>query len=170
MLHHSAEHIGGNERVRLERAMHPPLLNKVLSKAGERCAEIQGSVDVYDVSVLRCFIPPDFSEELPLYLLDLGGMILVLFGQWVFDPHTLIAQRDIFDAWNSNKSFFSNFSMRCHRSSGTVLQLTVGGSEFVEARRMPSAVRFKHLREYQLVTGNGATLITDLEKAGLIGG
>ena len=54
-------------------------------------------MDVYQASVLQCFIPEDFNEELPLYLLDLGGMILVLFGQWMYDPHTLVARKEVFE-------------------------------------------------------------------------
>lgn len=103
-----------------------------------------------------------------MYLLDLGGMIMVLFGQWMYDPHTLVARKEIFEAWNCTGAFFRSFSLRCVAARGTVLQLVVEGTGFVEAERLACSIRFTRLSEYQLVPGHGATLIHDLAKGGLI--
>ena len=70
-------------------------------------------MDVIRCSVVQCFIPTDFNEEPPLYVLDLGGMLLILFGQWLYDPNVMTAPDDIFEAWSYDKTFFSNFSLRC---------------------------------------------------------
>ena len=168
MFRHSQEPITDVERRRLEGTRRRPFISRRLDNVDKYHNDEQKFVDVYQASVLQCFIPNNFNEELPLYLLDLGGMILVLFGQWMFDPHTLIAPNEVFEAWNCDGAFFRDFSVRCHVARGTVLSLAVDGTAFVEARRLPSILTFKHLSECQLVAGHAATLIGDLEKSGLI--
>jgi hypothetical protein len=167
MFRHSQELITDQETERLNRVRRPSF-GKLFGKADTEHDKELRSVDVYQVSVLQCFIPPDFNEELPLYLLDLGGMILVLFGQWMYDPHTLVARKEVFEAWNCAGAFFGNFSLRCLVAQGKVLQLVVGGTDFVEAQRLPSVISYKRLSECQLVPGNSETLIHDLAKGGLI--
>jgi len=156
------------ERARVERTKGRRFFVKLFRKADAPTDKQQMVVDVYQASVEECFIPQDFNEELPLYLLDLGGMVLVLFGQWMFDPHTLVAPKDVFEKWNCERAFFRNFSLRCLAEGGTVFELSVSGTEFVETHRLASPVRFRRLRECEFVVGHSATLSHDLEKAGLI--
>jgi hypothetical protein len=167
MLRHSQEPITAQETERLKRTTRSSF-SKTFGQSDTQHDKEQRSVDVYQASVLQCFIPAGFNEELPLYFLDLGGMILVLFGQWMYDPHTLVARKEVFEAWNCERAFFGNFSLRCLADSGKVLQLVVGGTDFVEAQRLPTAICFKRLNECQLVAGQAATLIHDWAKGGLI--
>jgi len=129
-------------------------------------------VDCYRISVSHCFILAEFDETMPLYLLDPGdGMILILFGQWMYDPNTLEAPEETFAAWG-NQSFFRCFSLRRFSGEGrvgegTVFRLEVEGTEFVEAQKLPP-LKFKWLAESVLFRGTAATLIQDMERAGLI--
>jgi hypothetical protein len=125
-------------------------------------------LDVYEVSVASCFIPSDFSEEMPLYILDTAGAIMILYGQWIYDPHVMICSKAVFDSWHCERAFFVAFNIRCSEESGEVFQLSVQNSAFVETRRLSSRLQFKKLRECQVIPGVGETLVTDLEKAGLI--
>ena len=126
-------------------------------------------IDIYRLLVWRCFIPSDFNEGLPLYILDLGGAILVLFGQWLFDPHTLVSPAGAFEKWTCEQNFFSDFSIRCSMQDDLVLELRVGSCSFVAAEQLQSPVSFNRLREYQLIAGRSEALLSDLSSAGLIG-
>jgi hypothetical protein len=164
MFRHSQEPITDQEAERLKQARRFPIFGKDDTHYDKE----ERTVDVYQVSVFQCFIPKDFNEELPLYLLDLGGMLLVLFGQWVYDPYTLVARKELFDVWNCDGAFFRNFSLRCLADRGKVFQLVVRGTDFVAAQRITPVLNFKRLSECQLIVGHGATLIHDLAKGGLI--
>jgi hypothetical protein len=168
MFSPSEEPITNEEIEYLERVRRGPFINRIFGNGDSQHAQEQHSVDVYQASVLKCFIPSDFNEEHPLYILDLDGIILVLFGQWIFDPHILVTSEEVFEAWNCNRAFFGTFSLRCLTTPGLVLRLTVEDAAFVEAQRLPSLLRFKQLRECQFVIGNEATLVRDLERGGLI--
>jgi hypothetical protein len=110
----------------------------------------------------------ELNEELPLYILDLGGTLLVLFGQWLYDPHTLIVSEDSFERWVCDQNFFGKFSMRCSEPHGVVFQVKVEEVSFVQAERLTVPIWFKHLRQYVFFPGHGETLIRDLERADLI--
>ena len=168
LFQHSQESITAEEQSRFENSKHKSLFPILARNIKHPDAEQEGFVDVYQASVVKCFVPLDFNEELPLYFLDLGGMILVLFGQWMFDPHTLIAAEDVFDTWKCERTFFQSFSLRCLGARGKVFQLGVKGNCLVEAERLSCVPRFKQLRECQLVAGHSLTLIDDLRSAGII--
>jgi len=69
VFQHSQEPITAEEKSRLEK----PARCLLFWRKPERHDEQQQVVDVYQVSVEKCFVPPDFNEELPLYVLDVGG-------------------------------------------------------------------------------------------------
>jgi hypothetical protein len=125
-------------------------------------------VEVCEISVEKCFVLLDFNEEHPLYLLDVGGMILILFGQWLFDPHTLIAPPEVFDNWVCEENFFANFSLRYANERGAVLELKVESPALVAAERLSNRIRFKSLRECQIIAGHSQSLIRDLQNAQMI--
>ena len=125
-------------------------------------------VDACDISVEKCFLPLDFNEEHPVYLLDVGGMILILFGQWLFDPHTLVAPPDVFDRWVCEENFFASFSLRYAGEEGLALELKVEPPALVPAERLRHAIRFKSLRECQLIAGSSQSLVRDLANAQVI--
>ena len=128
----------------------------------------QRFVEVYRVSVEKCFIPLDFNEELPLYLLDVGGALLLLFGQWLFDPHTLVAPKQAFESWTCDQNFFANFSMRCSREHGTVFEMRVEGCSLIQAERLRFPLTFRRLSEWQMLAGHGDTLVHDLQNAHVV--
>jgi hypothetical protein len=168
MVRHTQSPITDDERQRLEIARRRFVLNKLFRKAKAHTHKEEKFVDVYQVSAERCFIPADLNEEVPLYFLDLGGMVLILFGPWMLDPHALIASAGICEEWNCEKMFFRTFSLRCLASEGTVFQLSVESADFLAAEPLPAALRFKRLRECELIHGQSTTLLRDLESAGII--
>jgi hypothetical protein len=131
-------------------------------------AAVPRFVDAYEVSAERCLIPVNFNEEMPLYFLDLGGTVLVLAGQWVFDPHTLIVPQATFDDWKCDETFFARFCLRGSAEHGRVLELRVQGASFVQAERLSHPLRFTHLSEFQLLPRRAETIVDDLRKAGLL--
>ena len=167
MLWKSQEPITWEEKLRLKRTSRQPIISRLIKKEGPQVLE-EGFVDVYKVSALECFIPSKFNEEMPFYLLNLGETWLALFGQWVFDPHTLSAPKATLDEWQCEQGFFKDFSLRCLARRGVVLHLSVTGTEILPARRLPPSVKFSRLLECQSVPRRNATLIEDLMQAGLV--
>ena len=172
MIEEYREPITSDEAAWLNRVARRGLFLRLVSDPKNRPHQESGEkfADVYEVAVERCFIPIDFNEEFPLYLLDLGGKLLILFGQWLFDPHTLIVPANIFESWICDQNFFSRFSLRCFSETGSAFELKVEGRSFIPAERLPIPLRFKSLRECQLLLGQGETLIHDLQNANLIAG
>lgn len=145
----------------------PLILNRLFSKKHRSQLEGQRLVDVYQASVEKCFVPASVNEEHPLFLLDVGGLIMILFGEWLYDPCTLIAPKSVFENWDGEDVFFGKFVLRCAPVDGTVLRLTVEDDSFIRAQRLPPNLRFRRLRECLVVEGSGVTLIDDLRKAGI---
>ena len=168
MFYRSQEPISATERKRVEVLRSIPLLSRLLGGGKVSRNGASDLLDVCRVSVEKCFIPADFNNEHPLYLLDLGDAALVLFGQWVFDPHSLIAPEEMFERWNCETAFFADFSLRYLAPEGKILQLVVEGDSLLEAERLPTVVRFKRLNECELLVGGGSSMIERLEKGGLI--
>jgi hypothetical protein len=168
MIEQNREPLKAGEAARLDRIENRSLLRRVFRKPNDGSESGQQLVDTYRVSVEKCFIPVDFNEELPLYLLDLGGTLLILFGQWLFDPHTSIVPTDIFERWVCGENFFTRFSLRCSGKYGVVFEFRVEDSSFIRVEQLSCPLRFRRLREYQLLAGHGETLIRDLQNANLI--
>lgn len=127
-------------------------------------------VTVFEVRVERCFTPKIFNEELPLYILDIGnGSIMLLFGQWVFDPHTLIAADDLTDNWDATTSFFKEFIIRAHMESGTVLELSPTSPAVINAEVIEQPLRFQSLKEIQILKGFSTTILQDLAQSEIWG-
>ena len=163
MFQHIQEPITAEEKSRLEKTKRGLLF----WRKSERYDEQERVVDVYQASVEKCFVPSDFNEELPLYVLDLGGTLLVLFGQWVFDPHTLVVSEAIFKTWKYDSAFFQSFSLRCLAARGQVFRLEVKGDAFAQAEQLPSTLKFKQLRESQFITRRSPSVVADLVNAGI---
>jgi hypothetical protein len=155
MLKHTTQPIKSDEIARLNR----------ITKRQDLSRDF---VDCYQISVEKCFIPINFNEELPLYLLDLGEEILILFGQWLFDPHTTVMSADIFESWKCEQGFFTSFSMRCSLTNGNVFEMSVREALFTKTQRLNQPLKFQYLHEMQLIRGSGKTLVADLQSAGLI--
>jgi hypothetical protein len=135
---------------------------------GEQRDPREDQLDVYHVAVERCFVPDGFSDEMPLYVLALGDVILILFGQWMYDPHVVIASNQACDKWSRADAFFKNFSLRWSAQDGVVFELKLNDESFVPCERLPSSLSFTIAKECQAICGRGETVMDDLEKAGLI--
>jgi len=143
MLQHFRESIRAEEVESLNQLQKKGLLRTLLVKSGSELAQpaSQKTVDVYSVVVERCFIPPEFNEEHPLYILDVGETLLILFGPRLYDPHTLLVPAQVFDTWIPDKNFFADFSMRCYGEGGVVFEAKIEGDCFVRAEQLD--FRFK---------------------------
>jgi hypothetical protein len=168
MIEHHHESLTTKEAARLDRFENRGLLGRIFRKADTGPGGSQKFLDSYQVSAEKCFVPADFNEELPLYLLDLGGTILVLFGQWLFDPHTSVVPADVFEKWDCERNFFKNFSLRCFSEHGIVFEFRVEDPSFIRVEHLSYSFRFRHLREYQLLAGHAETLFSDLQNANVI--
>lgn len=123
-------------------------------------------LDVYDVAVDECFVY-DSGNDFLVYFFDVGGAILILFGQWLFDPHVVIAPSDTLENWDCEREFFAKFSMRCWADPKIVLKLSVDGDRTVPAQPLRNRLKFNRLHEWELIPGHGATLLQDLRNAGV---
>jgi hypothetical protein len=120
------------------------------------------------ISVKECFIPLDFNEELPLYFLDIGKFILVLFGQWFSDPHTLIASKEMFTGWSDQTFFTQVFSLDFNKKSGKVSKLEIKDTGFIQAQRLHYPIKLRRLSECELIQKHSEDIIQNLRNAGLI--
>lgn len=125
-------------------------------------------LNVYDVSVEKCFRLPDFNEELPLYILDVGGTLLILFGQWLYDPNIVLVLEESFERWDVENSFFKSFTIRWSPQTGDVYQFNASDASFIEANRLTASLSFKYLRECMAIPGRADTLIEDMRRAGVV--
>jgi len=122
---------------------------------------------IYSVTVEKCFVVIMPRDEFTIYFLDVGGSILVLFGEWLFDPHTTVVSEGVFSKWECQKEFYSRFSLRGFAETRTVFELVVEGEDFIPAQVLKQDVRFKRLREFELIPGSGETLMQSLRAAGI---
>ena len=125
--------------------------------------------DVYRViKVDKCYIPEKFNEELPLYFLDIGSLTVVLFGQWLYDPHTADIPEDVFEEWDCENEFFDSFTLWRDQNGGKVLKLSVSGRTFAPSQKIKLPTHLKRMQESEVIEGNNADLIRTLECAGLM--
>ena len=127
-----------------------------------------GSVDVYEIFVEECSIFRDFSDELPLYILDIGDRYVILFGQWLYDPFVIEVGDEVFDGWDSAGSFFETFTIRFLTESGQVLRLTPKGAVFSPTKKLSFPVKFKRLGECQVMDKKDSDILKSLRAADLI--
>lgn len=120
------------------------------------------------IAVQKCFILMDFNEEYPLYILDVGQELLVVFGQWIFDPHTLITSTATFKAWHCDQAFFAQFALTYNQDTGQVFKLTTENASFIQAQRFSHPLRFKRLSECQFIKKQSSDLKRNLQDAGLL--
>ncbi|MDD4892025.1 MAG: hypothetical protein PHU85_19055 [Phycisphaerae bacterium] len=129
---------------RMGRRFHMPACADGSVLDGRR-GNAENSLEVCSVSVEECYILPRFDEERPLYLLDVGGLILILFGQWLYDPTIVDVPEQVLDRWQCSANFFRKFTIRWSEVMGVVFHLTVEDDSFIAAQ--PLAVEFNKLRE-----------------------
>lgn len=164
MLEKTVEPIAAEEKSRLEQVKKRGILSRMLGQKTES-GPSEDFVDVYQITVEKCFILPDFNDEYPLYLIDTGGTLLILFGQWIYD---LIVPESTFEKWKSDESFFQKLRLRCSTKHGIAFGLEAEGEFFVPVQRLTDPIRFTKLSECQFIPRSGKTLQDDLRKAGLV--
>lgn len=169
MLDRSQEAMTGLEIARMDQRLRGNWFTEFLKReVVTRNNVLNPLTEVYHVVVEKCFIPDDFNDELPLYLLQAGDIILILFGQWLYDPHILFAPDGAFQCWDSDGLFFKHFTIRWSTDSGIVFNFVVRDKSFIKSVCLPNGLRFTALRECQVISGHGETIIDDLRKANLI--
>jgi len=157
------------ELARLESAERPGWFRRIFrhSRLANAVAPGERFIDEYQATIETCFVLADFNEEVPLYVLDLGGVILLLFGQWLFDPHVVVASERILEVWAHERCFFADFTIRFSPETGMVFKLTVDSDRFAAAQVLTMERAFKRLRECEVIAGGAGTLTRDLQSAGL---
>lgn len=125
-------------------------------------------VVVCEVSAEKCFVAQGFNDELPLYIFDEREYILILFGQWLYDPHVLTVSDQIFDRWDNEHEFFSTFTLRFSKDMGVALELEIYGQSFTKTEYLPFEPKFRKLLECQLIHKTEGSLIIDLRNAGVV--
>ena len=89
-----------------------------------------GTVEVLTVEVKRYAVGEECNDEGPIFFFELGhNELLVLWGQWLYDPHVVTTEFiDIDLLWERN-SWFKCFELVRSPSSGLVLSLKSIGRE-----------------------------------------
>jgi len=156
MLHHARRPMTKEEVIRLE------------DFVGRRRAwNMEYEVEEYTVSVDSCVVPINQNPDHPVYFLDVGGKIMILFGQWLSHPAIATVWDEPGFDWNIEECFLEDFKLSVHAESAMVLELASATSNFVPLQPSKAPVRFTRLREFEMIDGGAQTLIEDLRRAGI---
>jgi len=112
------------------------LRDKVLAE-GKRYLEADfrgATVEVLKVEVERYAIGEETMDEGPIYWFELGSnQLLVLWGQWLCDPHVVATELlDLDELWERS-IWFKHFELVRAPASGLVFSLTGIGRETVSS-------------------------------------
>ena len=101
---------------------------------GERLDKDGGTVEVLTIEVKRYAVGEECNDEGPILFFELGqNELLVLWGQWLYDPHVVTTEfLDIDELWERN-AWFNHFELTRSPSSGLVLSLKSIGHETVNS-------------------------------------
>mgnify|MGYP003580405917 CR=1 FL=1 len=101
---------------------------------GERLKSDTGTVEVLTVEVNRFAVGQECNDEGPILFFELTqNELLVLWGQWLYDPHVVTTELpDIGGLWERN-AWFKQFELVRSSSSGVVLSLKSIGYETVNS-------------------------------------
>ena len=168
MLTRSQQPMTDDEVVRITRYQPRNWISRLLVRRQGKLSEIHATVEVDQVSVEQCFIQACFNEELPLYILDAGNFVIVLFGQWLYDPHVLLSNESTFETWDSRNEFFARFSLKRSIHTGIVFELKINDCSFIKAERLPDDLSFRTLKECQVILRGKGSVVDDLRKAGVV--
>ncbi len=139
-----------NRLAEMERRIRPPRFWGG-SELRPIAASQSNQATIFECQVIRGYTLSEFNEELPLYLLDVGEFVLRLFGQWLYDPHVLVADDTIFSEWAPEQMFFQHFQLRCAATTATVLELKVLNRKFIQCQKLTKHVQFKEMSDYLLI-------------------
>ena len=83
-----------------------------------------GIAEVLTVEVGRFAVGEECNDEEPVLFFELGqSQVLVLWGQWLYDPHVVTTERlDVDELWERN-AWFKHFELVRSPSSALVLSL-----------------------------------------------
>lgn len=93
-------------------------------------------VETLNIEVERYAIGEEVNDEGPIYFFELGQkQLLLLWGQWLCDPHVVTSEAlDIEKLWE-RKEWFRRFELVRAPASGLVLSLKGIGTETVSCER-----------------------------------
>ena len=101
---------------------------------GERPPMDSATVEVLTVEVERFAVGEESGDEGPILFLELEqNQLLVLWGQWLYDPHVVTTWLlDVDELWE-RKAWFKRFELVRSPSSGVVLSLRSMGRDTVSS-------------------------------------
>lgn len=120
----------------LSRELRPatPDEKRSLAANGERAPIDSATVEVLTVDVERFAVGEESGDEGPILFLEVEqGQLLVLWGQWLYDPHVVTTWLlDVDELWEQN-AWFKRFELVRARSSRVVLSLRSMGRDTVSS-------------------------------------
>jgi hypothetical protein len=148
----------------LSRALRPatPDETRSLVANGERPQTDSATVEVLTVEMGRLAVGEEWNDEGPILFFELGhGELLVLWGQWLYDPHVVTSELlDIDALWERNR-WFKHFELVRSPFSGLVLSLKSIGSETVTSVGMVRARQCLPPRPSELFQGSLDALLRE---------
>ena len=118
------------------RTLRPTTSDEKLSLTanGERLESDTATVEVLTIEVSRFAVGEECNDEGPILFFELSGNeLLVLWGQWLYDPHVVTTEfLDLNLLWERN-AWFKNFELVRSPASGLVLSLKSVGHETVNS-------------------------------------
>ncbi len=148
----------------LSRALRPADSDEKRSLVanGERPPTDSATVEVLTVEVGRFAVGEECNDEGPILFFELEqNQILVLWGQWLYDPHVVTSELlDIDALWESN-GWFKHFELVRSPSSGLVLSLKSIASEMVSSVGMVRAGQCLPPRPSEVFQGSLDALLNE---------
>jgi len=125
-----------------------------------------GVVEVLTVEVMRYAIGDECNDEGPIYFFEVGqNDLLVLWGQWLCDPHVVTSYLlDLDELWEQN-AWFKHFELVRSPSSGIVLSLKSIGRETVSSVGTVCAGQRLPPQPSAVIPGNLEMLLGDASRA-----
>ena len=133
---------------------------------GERSVSDNTTVEKLRVEVSRYAVGEEFNDEGPILFFEVGeNELLLLWGQWLYDPHVVTSHLlDLDEIWERN-AWFKHFEVVRSPSSGIVLSLKSIGRETVNSAGIVSAGQRLPPQPSAVIPGNLEMLLGDASRA-----
>jgi hypothetical protein len=122
------------------------------------------TAEVMVVEVERYAIGEEASDEGPIYFFELGqNQLLLLWGQWLCDPHVVTSEAlDIEKLWE-RKEWFRRFEFVRAPASGLVLSIKAIGTETVPCERTVECDQGLPPEPSKIMEGTFATMLGETQ-------
>lgn len=129
---------------------------------GERSVPDNAEVEEVRVEVNRYAVGEEINDEGPIFFFEIGkNELLVLWGQWLYDPHVVISHLlDLDELWERN-AWFKHFEIVRSPASGIVLSLKSIGRETVSSIGTVWAGQRLPPKSSEIIPGNLEMLLGD---------